>query len=280
MSILDEIFAHKIAEVADRKIARPLASVRREAGLAPRVPDFLGAIGASASAGDSRNRTPALIAEVKRASPSQGFIASEVDPIEHAARYRQNGAAAVSVLTDYHYFRGSMQDLSAIARAFPDVPLLQKDFIFDPYQVYEARAAGAAAVLLIVAALDPLQLQSLHRLIRAVGMTPLVEVHDEEQLASAMRCEPVLIGINNRNLHDFSVDLQTTLRLRPHVPPGVMVVAESGIQTPRDVQMLGRAGVDAILVGEALMTAADIEAHVHSFVHPGRRNADHEARAP
>ena len=262
MSILDDIFAHKREEVARLKQARPLAAVRAEAARAAPALDFMAAL----RNGVSR---PALIAEVKCASPSRGLLARDFDPTRLARVYQENGAAAVSVLTDARYFMGDIEHLRQIAGLAPRLPLLRKDFLCDPYQVYESRAAGADAVLLIVAALHADLLGDLHALACALGMTPLVEVHTAEELETALRCAPALIGVNNRDLRDFSVSLETTLRLRPLIPDGVCVVAESGIHTPEDVDRLAETGVDAILVGEALVTAPDVGAKVRSLSRHG-----------
>jgi indole-3-glycerol phosphate synthase len=270
MTILDEIFAHKRQEVTARRSAESLAGVRARAGQAPPPLDFVSALRAS-------RRAPALIAEVKRASPSRGLLVANFDACALARTYAENGAAAISVLTDEAYFKGHLDDLVAIARPSPGqsprLPLIRKDFICDEYQVYEARAAGADAVLLIVAGLSPSRLGELHALVAGLGMAALVEVHDAGELAAALQCHPRLIGINNRDLRDFSVSLETTLRLRPQVPAEVCVVAESGIHTPADVARLADAGLDAILVGEALVTAPDVAAAVRGLAEGGRVKA-------
>ena len=262
MSILDEIFAHKRQEVTRRRHEKPLAALQAQIGQAPQGLDFIAALQAVP-------RKPALIAEVKRASPSRGLLVPDFDPLRLAGTYQRNGAAAVSVLTDERYFQGSLETLTQIAGLFtglqPGVPLLRKDFLFDPYQVYEARLSGADAVLLIAAMLSSQQFQELHSLSLELGMAPLVEVHIQAELEMILPHEPVLVGINNRNLHDFSVSLETTLRLRPEIPPGICVVAESGIHTPTDVARLAEVGVDAILVGEALVTAPDVGAAVRAL---------------
>lgn len=258
MNILDEIFAHKREEVAERQKVLPLARVRQEAEAAPAALDFVAALRGAA-------RKPALIAEVKCASPSRGLLAKDFDPILLARTYQENGASAISVLTDEKYFRGNLEYLRQIARFAPRLPLLRKDFLCDPYQVYEARAAGADAVLLITAYLDKACLAELHALALSLGMTPLVEVHTRAELETALECSPVLVGVNNRDLRDFSVRLENTLDLRPYVPDGVCLVAESGIHAQEDARRLAAAGVDAILVGEALVTAGDVAAKVRSF---------------
>ncbi len=265
MSILDEIFAHKRAEVAERQVTQPLALVRGEAESAAPPLDFIAALRGS------RVR-PALIAEIKRASPSRGLLLANFDPSRLARIYRENGAAAISVLTDERYFQGHLDHLRSLAEARPRLPLLRKDFLCEPYQVYEARTAGADAVLLIVASLSPALLGELHDLARGLGMAALVEAHTAAELATALDCGASLIGINNRNLHDFTVDLATTEALCGAIPPEICVVAESGIHTAADVDRLaaiprprGTQGVDAILVGEALVTAPDVAAQVRSL---------------
>lgn len=258
MSLLDEIFAHKREEVADRQRLAPLAQVRAAAEAAPLARDFIAALNGPA-------RKPALIAEVKCASPSRGLLAPDFDPLRLAKIYSQNGAAAISVLTDERYFRGRLEYLEAIAALDARPPLLRKDFLFGAYQVYEARAAGADAVLLIAAHLDLECLRDLHALALALGMAPLVEVHSLPELESVLLCSPVLVGINNRDLRDFSVSLETTFTLRAYVPEGVCVVAESGIHTPEDAARLADARVRAMLIGEALVTAPDVAARVRSF---------------
>jgi indole-3-glycerol phosphate synthase len=261
MTILDEIFAHKRREVEHQKQICPLDEVRAAAESVPAPLDFAAALRAAAN-------KPALIAEVKFASPSKGVLVAHPDPLCLAQIYRENGATALSVLTDERYFHGCLDYLSAIAGRWPDLPLLRKDFICDPYQVYEARLAGADALLLIVAGLERKALWELHDLTVRLGLTPLVEVHSKVEVETALACGATLIGINNRDMRDFSVSLETTFRLCRLIPAGVTVVAESGIHSPEDVRRLGEAGVDAILVGEALVTAADIAARVRSLAGP------------
>jgi len=274
MSILDEIFAHKRAEVAERQTTRPLARVRRAAERAAPPLDFIAALRGSLV-------RPALIAEIKRASPSRGRLLADFDPGHLARVYRENGAAAISVLTDARYFQGHLDHLRALAEMRPRLPRLRKDFVCDPYQVYEARAAGADAILLIVASLSPALLGELHNLARCLGMAALVEVHTAAGLETALGCGAGLIGINNRNLHTFTVDLATTGDLCPMIPAEVCVVAESGIRSAHDVARLatltrldGTPGVDAILVGEALVTAADVAARVRELAGAGEARVD------
>jgi indole-3-glycerol phosphate synthase/phosphoribosylanthranilate isomerase len=257
MTILDEIFAHKRVEVARRKETLPLEAVQAQAASAPLPRDFVAALHGARS-------HPALIAEIKRASPSRGPLCPDFDPVHLAHIYQENGAAAISVLTDERFFQGSLDHLRAV-RAAVDLPLLRKDFVFDPYQVYEARAAGADALLLIAAMLDDGQMRTLHRLIGELGMAALVEVHDEAELARALRFKPRLVGVNNRDLRTFRVNIETTARLRPLVPADVTLVAESGIHTPADATRLGEIGVDAMLVGESLVTARDVAAKIREL---------------
>lgn len=262
MSILETIFEHKSVDLAERRRSVPLSQVRQAAESAAAPLDFVGALRRAA-------RKPALIAEIKRASPSRGLLVRDFDPLRLARIYQQNGAAAVSVLTEERYFQGHLDYLCQVAGLTPRLPLLRKDFIFDPYQVYEARAAGADAVLLIVAYLGDARrrgcLRELHALICELGMVPLVEVHSREELDIAMECEPRLVGVNNRDLRDFRVRLETTLELRPYVPAEVCLVAESGIHQPEDGARLAHEGVDAVLIGEALVTAPDVAEKVRSF---------------
>lgn len=230
---------------------------------------FEGGVGKT-NAGNTRSvpsntaSLPALIAEIKFASPSRGVLLPAKDPQSAASRlgqvYQQNGAAALSVLTDERYFHGSLEYLQLLARQNDHLPLLRKDFLCDPYQVYESRAAGADAILLIAAGLQAECLADLHQLACELGMAALVEVHTLAELEAVLAIGARLVGINNRNLHTFVVNLQTTLELRPYVPAEIGLVAESGIHTRQDVLRLAEAGVDAILVGEALVSAPDIAA--------------------
>jgi len=247
MMILDEIVASTKRVIAKRKSRVSLAELEQAARdqTAPR--DFIAALGGS---------NIKLIAEVKRASPSKGLLAPNMDAAALARTYERCGAAAVSVLTEPEYFRGSLADLESV-RAAVCLPILRKDFILDPYQVYEARAHGADAVLLIVAIISPGELRSLLKTAHSLGMTALVEVHDREELEQALAVDPKIIGINNRHLADFSVSLETTVQLRPLVPEDKLVVSESGIHTRHDVKTLEDIGIDAVLVGEALVRSAD-----------------------
>jgi indole-3-glycerol phosphate synthase len=264
MNVLQEIFTHKRQELTQRKRKHPLKAVVAAAQAAPPPLDFVDAL-LRKSASAPQSAFPALIAEVKRGSPSRGLLAPDFDPLRLARLYTDNGAAAISVLTDERYFGGHLDYLAQIAGLSPRPPLLRKDFICDPYQVYEARAAGADAILLIVAGLSAPQLAELHALAKSLGMAALVEVHTRQELNQALALEPTLIGINNRDLSDFSVNLEITLGLLPHVPKGVVVVSESGIRNRQDVERLGAAGVQAVLVGEALVTAEDKAARVREL---------------
>jgi indole-3-glycerol phosphate synthase len=207
-----------------------------------------------------------LIAEVKKASPSRGLLRSDFDPVRLATEYRDGGAAAISVLTDEKHFRGSLSDLRSVRDALPDgPPLLRKDFLFEEYQLHEARYYGADAVLLITAILETSGLRSLIALAASLAMDALVEAHDEHELERAVAAGAKIIGINNRDLRTFHVDLATTERLAPLVPPGTTIVAESGIVTREDVRRLEMCGVHAVLIGEALVTAPDPGAKIREL---------------
>ena len=215
-----------------------------------------------------------IIAEIKRASPSKGALNHSLDPGQLAAIYAEAGADAISVLTEPHYFRGSLDDLAAAREGLRTVslarPILRKDFIIDPYQLIEARLAGADAVLLIVAALDSPLLSELHTTALALTLTPLIEVHDERELACALALNPRVIGINNRNLKDFTVDIGVTRRLRPLIPRGCAVVSESGIGQPAQMRELAAMRVDAALIGETLVTATDPAGQLRKLKEAGR----------
>ena len=265
MSILAEILAHKSTEIA----ALDARSLRRTAETSPAPRDFLAAISPFSSLRAAQSKSGvSLIAELKRASPSKGILAPHLDLFQVADIYAQNGASAISVLTDEKFFLGKLETLRELRfERKSELPLLRKDFIIDEVQVYESRANGADAVLLIAAALtDDKHFADLHTLALDLGLTSLVEVHDEAETERALKLSDVrLIGINNRNLATFEVSLETTERIRPMIPEDITVVAESGIFTASDVQRLARANVDAILVGEALVTSKDIEAKVREL---------------
>lgn len=249
--ILQRIIAAKVAEVAQAKAARSLSSLRTVAEAAPPPRDFVGALRAKIAC-----HQPAVIAEIKRASPSKGLLRDPFDPAAIAASYAAAGAACLSVLTDREFFQGAPEHLIA-ARASCDLPILRKDFLVDPYQVYEARAMGADCVLLIAAALEPPVMVDLERVATALGLAVLVEVHAAAELDQALRLATPLIGINNRDLRTFETRLETTLDLARRVPPERIVITESGILTPDDVARMRGAGIGAFLVGEAFMRAAD-----------------------
>ncbi len=240
-TILDTIVAKKHEEVA--QLRRQGLPAKTEVD-APR--GFIRALCAQAGV--------AIIAEAKKASPSKGLIEPNFDPIRVAQWYADNGATAISVLTDRHFFQGELDFLIQIRRQV-SLPVLRKDFIIDPLQIDEAQVAGADAILLIAAILNLEQLRTFRLHAESLGMDALVEVHDEAELEQALASDAQLIGINNRNLHDFSVDLNTSFRLKALVPPGIPVVSESGISTVDDVRRLKEAGIDAALIGESLMRA-------------------------
>ncbi len=246
---LEKILAVKAEEVAKAK--RSEAAVRREAESAEKPRDFVGALRAKIAAG-----RPAVIAEIKKASPSKGVLRERFDPAAIARSYAQHGAACLSVLTDERFFQGHAGDLAA-ARGACDLPALRKDFVIDPYQVYESRAMGADCILLIVAALEPSQMRELEAASASLGMAVLVEVHDQPELDAALDLATPLIGVNNRNLRSFETSLDTTLELLTRVPTSRLIVTESGIHAPIDVARLRQAGVQAFLVGEAFMRAGD-----------------------
>jgi indole-3-glycerol phosphate synthase len=256
-TILDEIVDWKRREVARRKRALSLADIQADIARAPTPRSLVDAL---------RRPGVSLVAEIKRASPSKGLLRPDLDPAALAREYEANGASAISVLTDEHFFQGRLAHLRAVRREVPRVPVLRKDFVLEAYQVFEARAAGADAVLLIVAALSDDELRSLYRLARCLGMAALVEVHDEAELARALAIEPRIVGVNNRDLRTFQVDLETTARLRALVPDDVVLVAESGVHTPDDVARLAAMGADAMLVGEALVRAQDVGGKVRELV--------------
>jgi indole-3-glycerol phosphate synthase len=254
--ILDEIVRDKRARLQQAKAAVSLAELQQRALFrVPRRP--------LRAALEARHR--AIIAEVKKASPSKGVIRADFDPVRIAARYAESGAAAISVLTEEHYFQGHLDYLAAIRQAV-SVPLLRKDFLFDPYQLYEARAFGADAVLLIVAILPDTLLQELLWLADELNLSPLVEIHDRAELDRAIRSGARLLGINNRDLRTFRTTLATTEELLPAVPPDAFVVAESGIETPADIERLERVGVGAFLIGEAFMRAPDPGVRLGEFL--------------
>ena len=254
-TILDKILEFKRIEVHNRKKEIPLRDLDSRIKTLPYPLNFSGALW-----GDSVR----LIAEVKKASPSKGVMSENYDPVGLSKFYAENGAAAISVLTEVDHFQGSLEDLSAVKNNVQQsgIPVLRKDFLFDSYQLVESRAAGADAALLIVAMLDSVQLSELISAATSVWVQPLVEVHNERELEIALKADAEIIGINHRDLKTFSVDTSLSVRLKPFIPSGKVVVAESGIHSANDIVPLKKAGINAILVGEALVTATDTKAKV------------------
>ena len=257
--ILQKILRTKQEEIAARSAVRSLAQLQTDAASASPIRGFLQSMRQRIAAGDS-----AVIAEIKKASPSKGLIRENFDPTAIAASYERGGAACLSVLTDAPYFQGHERYLQA-ARAACQLPVIRKDFIVDPYQVVEARAIGADCILLIVAALADAQMRDLYALATELGMDVLIEVHDKEELVRALRLNAPLIGINNRNFRTFETSLLTTLDLLPDVPADVLLVTESSIHTQADVKLMREHGVDAFLVGEAFMRAEDPGSELHKL---------------
>lgn len=249
--ILQRILTRKREEIAERIAREPLASVRERALVASPPRGFLKALETRIAAGQA-----AVIAEIKKASPSRGVICEDFQPARIASSYAANGACCLSVLTDRDFFQGADTYLQQ-ARAACSLPVLRKDFTIDPYQIVEARALGADCILLIVAALDDVQLRNLAAVAKDIGIDVLVEVHDATELERALRLDLALIGINNRNLRTFETTLRTTLELLPMIPPGRLVVTESGILAPDDVTTMRQHGVHGFLIGEAFMKAPD-----------------------
>jgi indole-3-glycerol phosphate synthase len=256
--ILHDIVADKKAELAESISKAPLEEMIGLAEETGHPADFAEAI--------SGGRVK-LIAEIKKASPSRGIIRRDFNPVAIAETYARNNVAAISVLTEKLYFQGSPDYLNDISEALAGKrpALLRKDFIFDPYQVYESRVRGADSLLLIAAILTPAELEKMINLCRLLQMEPLVEIHDEAELDSALACNARIIGINNRDLNTFKVDIRLTARLRPRIPSGRLVVSESGISTREHILMMSELGVNAVLIGEALMAAPDINAKIREL---------------
>lgn len=255
--ILDTIIAHKRKELAVEQAQVPLTQLETEAMNLPPTRNFREAIIGS--------DTVKLIAEVKKKSPSKGIIREDFEPVSIAETYVENGAAAISVLTDKHFFAGELDYLRAI-RDVVNVPLLRKDFTIDPYHIYQARVAGADAILLIVAALEATQLRTFMDIADSLSLASLVEVHTSEELAVALDIGAEIIGINNRDLHTFHTDIATTFQLREAIPADKIVVSESGIYLGEDVARLQEAGVQAMLVGESLMRSPNIGEQVQRLL--------------
>jgi indole-3-glycerol phosphate synthase len=263
-TILDKIVATKRVEIDRAQAAVPEGELRARLKDAPPVRDFFAAVTAEIDPQAPRTRVQ-LIAEVKKASPSQGVLRQDFDPVAIARTYEQHGAAAISVLTDMEYFQGSLAYLTSIRQAVK-IPLLRKDFILSRYQLLEARVAGADAVLLIAECLDDCNLRALHNDALELGLTPLVELYEPANLPRVLEAGARLIGVNNRDLRTFQVDLEHTLRVKREIPAHCAVVGESGIKTAADVALLESAGVDAMLVGESLIRQSDVGAGVDKLL--------------
>jgi indole-3-glycerol phosphate synthase len=259
MTVLDDILVGVRADLADREQHTPMADLREQVAAAAPAHDPMPAFCASGVS---------VIAEVKRASPSRGDLAPIADPSALAREYAAGGAAAISVLTEQRRFGGSLADLRAV-RAAVDTPVLRKDFIVTPYQLWEARAAGADLALLIVAALTQPELYALLEVTAEVGLTALVEVHDEDEVDRALAAGATLVGVNARNLRTLDVQPDTFSRLAPRIPDGVVKVAESGVRSPEDVRSYAQAGADVVLVGEALVTGDEPRRAVEEMVAAG-----------
>lgn len=258
--ILDEIMAHHREQLPKTMQRVPLEDLRAMTAVAPPPRDFEAAV-----------RAPGvgLIAECKKASPSKGLLVNQYDPVRLARLYEKAGARAISVLTDTRHFQGTLEHLRDVREAVR-LPVLRKDFIFHPYQVYEARVAGADAILLIAAVLGDTDLNQLMALARKLGMAALVEVHSKAELARVLPLSPTIIGVNNRDLQTFEVDFGNTARLRALIPADIAVVGESGLKTPDDVRAMRAASVNAMLVGEALVRGKDVLAAARAFVAAGQ----------
>ncbi|MBO1750274.1 indole-3-glycerol phosphate synthase TrpC [Actinotalea sp. BY-33] len=260
MTVLEDIVAGVRQDLADREARIPLDAVKERAARVPGAKECMSRL--------HDDEAVAVIAEVKRSSPSKGALAPIDDPAELAGEYEKGGAAVISVLTEQRRFKGSLEDLDAV-RATVDVPVLRKDFVVTPYQVWEARAHGADLVLLIVAALEQTVLTSLVERVHSLGMTALVEVHDADEVARALDAGARCVGVNARNLKNLEVDRTTFARLAPLIPNGVIRIAESGVRGPHDVMDYARSGADAVLVGESLVTGRDPRSAVADLVAAG-----------
>jgi len=248
-NVLTRIIDHKRSEIAEAKRLRPVEGLQEQLSTAPPVRDFAAALRAKTDV--------ALIAEVKKASPSAGVIRADFDPVTIAQTYERHGAACLSVLTDEHFFQGHLDYLKAVRQAV-QIPVLRKDFIIDRYQVTEARAAGADCILLIAECLDDCHLRDLYFYASELGMESLIEIYDPENLDRVLKLDPALVGVNNRDLRTFVTDLDHTIRLAPKLSAATLLVSESGIRSRADVDRLKAGGAHAMLVGETLMRSADI----------------------
>jgi indole-3-glycerol phosphate synthase len=265
MSVLEKITAYKRAEVATTKAKQPLGDVLRAAKAAPPPRNFCAALKAAGAA-----KRPALIGEIKKGSPSRGTIREDFDPEALARAYERGGATCLSVLTDGPSFQGSSDHLIS-ARAAVLLPVLRKDFMLDPYQVVQSRAMGADCILVILAMVDDRSATSLITAARDWGMDAIVEVHDEAETRRAVELNVEIIGINNRDLKTFVTTLDTTVRLKALIPPGPIVISESGLSTPFDLQRMASVGIGAYLIGEALMRHQDVEAATRAIISDWRR---------
>jgi indole-3-glycerol phosphate synthase len=259
MGVLDEIISHKRSELERRRAHRPVGDLQAACRRLPTALDFAAALRPSPP------RRVSLIAEVKKASPSQGILKADLDPVAQSRAYARAGADAISVLTDLKYFRGSLDDLVAVRSAVA-VPILRKEFIIEEYQLWESRASGADAVLLIVAALDRQTLGDLLQAAKGIGLGTLVEAHTAEDLDRALELGAAVVGVNNRNLQTLRTSLDPSLQLLPRIPPGTVAVSESGISTAADVERVVRAGAHAILVGEGLLRANDVDTKIRELL--------------
>ena len=259
MTILTDILARKEEEVKQERKFIPLQELELLAATMSSAPDFIAAINKKSK------QVPRLIAEIKQRSPSKGILCDDFNPTALAKTYASNGASAISVLTDEYFFGGSLDHLQSISALDTGLPLLRKDFIFDRYQLLQARIAGASAALLIVAMLETEVLRELIAATTELGLNALVEVHNLRELETALSIGTQIIGINNRNLHTFETSLDVTTELRPHIPPETCIIAESGIHTLADVSKLTELEIDAMLIGEGLVTAPDVGSKVREL---------------
>lgn len=257
MTILDEIYKHKLSEVTENKKRIPVELLKKNIKQKPPPRPFGKAL--------KSDNNISIIAEIKKASPSLGVIRKDFNPIEIARLYEKSGAAAISVLTDEKFFQGKLSYLTEV-KQFVSLPILRKDFTIDTYQIYEARSAGADAILLIASLLSKNEIQVFLELSRELGMDCLVEVHSESELKTVLQTSADIIGINNRDLATFKTNLETTFQLRQMIPSGKIIVSESGIKSRKDIETLLRNGINAVLIGETLMKSNDISAKLHELL--------------